>query len=314
MISREEFAGVCNSIIPQEEIMEFKRCRKNVWFSILTMIFGIAAGIFIAINAEIYVGIAISVLSLILGIIFSVKSRYRWNDFKGQYGKEVIAALLKGFTHKYTHDHWIGSWILDACGFVDSSYDDCGGEDMLTINIPNDDGSPSDTTFNICDAWATRTDYYTVTKTDSDGNTYTETESDTVTLYSGCIAYVHFPFKFKCDMSINTDIRGAKKLTTEDIKFNKMLKVYTNNDVEALCILTPTLMQKLKDYRYRNGRIIFTLYEEGSLYFGMDRNLFKLISKRGGPSGKVFARFYDDIYEILAIITEIQNNNKVFNI
>ena len=314
MISREEFTTACNSVIPEEEIEKFKKCRKNVWLWILILFAGLTVGILIAVYAEIFTGIGISILSTIFGIVYSVRSRYRWDDFKGKYGKKVIKKLLQGYTHKYTHNYWIGSWILNACGFVDTSYDSCGGEDLLTINIPNNDGTPSDVKLNICDAWATRTDYYTVTKTDSNGNTYTETESDTVTLYDGAIGYIHFPFNFKCDLCINTDLTNTHRLRTEDIAFDKKLKAYTNNDVEALCILTPTLMQKLKAYESRHSRLKLALYEDGSLYFGMSGNLFKLTSKRGGPNGKVFARFYNDIYEILAIVTEVQNNDKVFNI
>lgn len=311
LIPETDFSEICRNIVPIEELIACKKCRIKVSIGALFMIVGmVLGGLFIKTN--VFIGVVICILSLIFGIVFMVKNRYKWSNFKGKYGGIAIDALLKEYTHTYQHDRWIGGWILDACGFVDTSYDSCGGEDLLTINIPNDDGTPSDVELCICDAWATRTDKYTVTKTDSNGNTYEEERERTVTLYDGVIGYVHFPFKFKCDLGLNVKFNKTKKTTTEDIAFNKTFKVYTNNELEALCILTPTLMQKLKSFDSRNHKLKVTLLKNGAIYFGMRRNLFKLTSKNGGPSGKVFKRFYNDIYDIVAMVNEIKTNNKVF--
>ena len=98
-----------------------------------------------------------------------------------------------------------------------------------------------------------------------------------------------------------------------DIKFNKEFKTYTDNQIEALVILTPTLMTKLLSYSHRAKKFTLFLSQKGRMYFGMRRNLFKF-KKRvfRKPSGKIFAKFYDDVSDILAIVNEIKDNNKVF--
>ena len=311
LMPEKEFTAVCKTIVPEEELMVCKKCRRNVAISAICMLLGIALGVLLT-QLNIFAGVIVAIVSLIFGIVFMIKKRYKWDNFKGKYGSIAIEKLLPGYVHKYSHDKWIGGWVLRKCGFVDTSFDSCGGEDLLTIDIPNDDGTPSGVQLSICDAWATRTDKYMVTKTDSNGKTYQEEEEVTVTLYDGVIGYVHFPFKFKCNIGINASLPKTKKIPTEDIAFNRTFKFKTDDKLEALCILTPTLMQKLKVFNSRNRKLKITLMKSGAIYFGMKRNLFKLTAKRGGPNGRVFKRFYNDIYDILSLVNEIKINNKVF--
>ena len=102
-----------------------------------------------------------------------------------------------------------------------------------------------------------------------------------------------------------------EEIKLEDIQFNKDFIVSTDDQVEALCILTPTMMNKLKKLKKRTGQVGLLLCKD-EMYIALDRNLFEMKSKLKELSVNVFDNLYDDISCILGIAEEIKNNNKVF--
>ena len=92
---------------------------------------------------------------------------------------------------------------------------------------------------------------------------------------------------------------------------NKKFKTYTNNQLEALVILTPAFMEKMLKFAH-NLKLKFYLSQNGKIYFTLNKDLFKFKTFNQKPCGKVFERFYDDILNLLVLIDEIKNNNKVF--
>ena len=113
-------------------------------------------------------------------------------------------------------------------------------------------------------------------------------------------------------MGLNAYADHTEKLSTEDIEFNNKFTVFTDDKVEAMCILTPEFMQKLKAFAGKNRVLRFNMFRDGTLYFGMDKNLFELEISKHGPSGKMFKNFYRDIYNILLFVNEIKTNDKIF--
>ena len=71
-------------------------------------------------------------------------------------------------------------------------------------------------------------------------------------------------------------------------------------------------MNKLKGFAERIKGFKICITKSGSMYFSMSRNVFELSKSFRKPTGKVFEKFYDDVNDILLMINEIKNNNKVF--
>lgn len=134
-----------------------------------------------------------------------------------------------------------------------------------------------------------------------------------IAIYNGIFGYVYFPFDFKCNMSLNIAFKGEKKIKLESVKFNKLFKTYTDNQLETLVILTPALMNKLISFSKRVRKLTLSLSKSGALYLGMTGDLFKLKTFFQVPSGRVFERYYDDVYNLLLLVEEIRTNNKVFD-
>ena len=312
MISKEEFIAHCDAQIPQEEKDKYSKKTKKLYITLLCVLVGELLSAFILSKIWVYSLFLLIPISIIVDIILIVKMKYKWGEFKRNYSKVAFDCLLKDYKYEFEPDYCIGEMIFDASGFGDS-YDSYGGEDLLSINIPNDDGTPSDIDLKVCDLRVTRTETRTVTVTNKDGSTSTKEETYTVTVYDGVFGYIYFPFKFKCNMSLNIHFRGQDKIKLEDIKFNKTFKTYTDDQLETLVILTPTLINKLIAFSNRVNKFKLSLRRDGSLYFGMNGNLFRLKSFFKKPSGKVFERYYDDTLDLLLLVNEIKNNNKVFN-
>lgn len=306
MISKEEFFSICNNIIPQEEIDIYNKKTKKMWLTLalvltieLVMTIVVALSWSSAIIPIMLIIAAVSVTTII------VTMKYSWQNFKSKYSGQVFECLLKGYKHNYHQSAFIHQSIFNKSGFG-KRYDRYTGEDLLTIDIPKDNGTPSGIKLSISDLFVTRQEETTTIR---NGKYYTEKR--TVIVYKGVFAYVNFPFKFKCGMGLNIGFSGQKQIKLEDIEFNKKFKTYTNNQLEALVILTPTLITKLLELSKKTGKLMVSLTEFGTLYFGMQNNLFKL-KQIGKPSPQTFEDFYDDISIILAIINEIKDNNKVF--
>ncbi len=310
MITKEEFIKHCDSVIPQEEKDLYKKNTRNMWIGIAIVLSVTLLVIAFVYPIWQYIVIVMSIIGIIALIIVIATMRYKWKDFKNKYSKQVFDCLLKGYEYKYDMNRCIAQNIFNASGFA-GSYDSYSGEDLLSVEIPNDDGTPSGISLSVCDLHVTKQETRTVTVRNSDGSTSTRTEEYTVTVYSGVFGYIYFPFKFKCGLSLNASFKGEKRIKLEDIKFNKKFKTYTDNQLEALLILTPAFMQKLLKFAH-DLKLKLSLRKSGAMYLGMNKNLFKLKTLNQKPCGKVFERFYDDIENLLLLIDEIKNNNKVF--
>lgn len=308
MISKEDFFSSCAKIIPQTEIDAYNKKTKTMW---LTLSFVVAVELILTIVLSIcWSGIIIPIMLVVSTISVAIiipTTKYSWKNFKFKYAPQVFECLLKGYSHNYHQTAFVHENIFQKSGFG-KRYDRYTGEDLLTIDIPKDDGTPSGVKLSISDLLVTRKEETTSIK-----NGKFRRETRTVIVYHGAFAYIQFPFKFKCSMGLNIGFSGQEEIKLEDIEFNKKFKTFTNNQLEALIILTPTLITKLLALSKKAYKLKVSLTESGALYFGMQNNLFNL-KKGGKPSSQTFEDFYDDVSIILAIIKEIENNNKIFKI
>lgn len=316
MKTREEFKSFAEQKILEGEKQHYLKCKKRTNILLATILPAIAliAGL-VCLSLQEGVGKIISLVVGVFGLIFALilivaLSGFKWSKFKSKYTPALIDFLLEDYTHTYDVNGCVAENIYKRSCFS-TNYDDYSGEDFLSLQIKNNDNTDSDTTFLISDLHLTRTETATVTRTGANGMTYTQEVERTVTVFNGAFGYVNFPFNFKCRLAINVTDSLCKKIKLEDIKFNKRFRVYTDNQVEALCILTPTMMNNLK---YLDSRMsgVSVLLKNNEMFLKLDRNLFELNKHTKKLSADVFNNVYDDIQCIIQIVEEIKNNDKVF--
>ena len=322
MITKEEFFKQTEQLITTSEMASYaKKIKKYNTISNILIAVLIIGAVLSVIFLSVTICFAFTFPAFLVFVISTIAKNSVIDKINTKYSGQIFEMLLQNYKYYYNKKEYINETYLLSSGFIgnfsansiakmfDSSnvfsmgyrpYDHYTGEDFLRLNIPKDDNTSSDVYLNICDLHVTRRE------TDSEGN------SHTVTVYNGAFGYVHFPFQFKCDLSLNVGMfTGKQRIKLEDINFNKKFATYTNNHVEALVILTPTLMTKLLEFNKRVGKFKLSLTQEGYLYFGMNKRLFNLKHVKT-PSPKMFENYYDDIASILALVNEIKNNNKVF--
>ena len=302
MISRDEFHAKCQNIISETDKAEIKKTKKrSILTVVIVFILELALGFVLAIKNPpvIFVSFILMGMSyLIIHFAFA----HKWNKFKDKYSIAILGCMLEGYSFTFNPNACVHQNLFRNSPFY-SYYDNYLGSDLLTIDIPKDDGSPSGTILNVSDLRTTKK----VTHTTSNGHKEIKDEI----VYYGVFGCITFPFRFKCNLSLNHYIPGLNSIKLEDITFNKKFRVYSNNQLEALVILTPTLMTKLLGLAKKVKGLRLTITENGMLCFGMNRNLFEIKTSKKSLSN-IFNRYYDDVSNILLIVDEIKNNNRIF--
>lgn len=310
MISREEYRQYVQEIIEKgnaevnltEQMKKYGKANGGLTIIGVLMTFG---GFVFTFNGSLF-GIMLIILGIILIIVgivrVSEKSKVI-NYLNNNYKSKIMYLLLKDNVYTFSENNKIKVDIFLDSQFGDN-FDIYDGEDLLSINIPNDDNSKSSTYLNICDLKVIRIEE------DDEGNRHEET------IYAGAFGYINFPFSFKCALCINTSYRknGLKwqKVNLEDINFNKKFKIYSDNQIEARYILTPELMDDLLVLNEKIKHLKVTIIDN-KMYIGfVGKNLFEFENMRNNDTYTIFEDFYDEIESILKIVNEIKTNNKVF--
>ena len=313
MVSREEYKRYVNDLVAKdknnENISYLSRKYSLKWglmlaFGILSFMCGFCLTVIPEINLILGLFVLIiGVVSIVKSIIMACKSNKAQRYYKDNYRPLILDYLLKGYEYSFSSYDKIDERIFKDSQFG-GYYEDYDGSDKLTINIPDDNGNKTDCYLTLCDLDVTKTEE------DSDGDTRT------VTVYSGVFGYVEFPFEFKCILSLDDCYRKSgvrmDKVKLEDIIFNKKLRVYSNDQIEARYILTPEMMEKLLylDTVFRGLKITLV---DNKMYIGATAaDLFELNSIKNGDINTLFEYFYDEVKTILDIVNEIKDNNKIF--
>lgn len=309
MVSKEEYLAFVREVTKKDVDNEnlnnliLGRNIKNVFgfiFGILNCFFGISAIFLLGLF-----GIAFIFFGVFLCIFYGAKlglSSKAREYYKSNYISQILDFLLSDYNYEYDKTGEIDQKVFESSCFG-GDYDDYNGEDKLTINIPSNDGKMYSKLI-LCDLDVTKTEE------DDEGN------KKTVTVYSGVFGYIDFPFEFKCTLCLNTwYAKGKKKLekvVLEDINFSKKYKVYSDDQIESRCILTPDMMNKLMDLRKKIGLCEFTLVNN-RMYVGLESlDLFEINNYKEGKIESLFEHLYDEVAGIISIVNEIENNDKVF--
>ena len=313
MISREEFDEYKKTLFSGNDKSTYAQKVKNAKI-VRYILWGIDALILVlclAINlrtrmtsAQEVAVIVVPIFCVVAFVIITVVTIAYGQSALYRIVKAKIPGLLQYMIgeqlNKFEFDGCVSQWDFKNSGFA-GSYDDYAGEDFIDIDIPKDNGARSGVSFQACDLHVTKEEK------DDEGN------KRDVTVYSGAFCAVNFPFDFKCRLAINSSPGGVKKIKLEDVAFNRTFQVFTNDKVEALCILTPGMMQKLTKLHARTRNVKVSILDS-HMYLGFPSiNLFRIGKPKSGTLDEsVFDKIYDDVALLLAIVDEIKRNNKVF--
>lgn len=310
MISKEEFDTYKKTIFSAEDkknynkkVTKIRVIRYILWaIEILTAVIVLALNLSKGISMTVvFVLVACFMAFVFTTAITKIVEKKRLDDVRKEKIPKLMQVLVGEQLNSFAVDSFLPEDDFQKAGFG-GRYDDYKGEDFIDIDIPKDNGKKSGVSFKACDLRVTRE------QKDSDGNT------TTVMVYSGAFCSVDFPFEFKCKLAINSSLDGVKKFKLEDVSFNKTFQVFSDNQVEALCILTPSMMQKLVKLKDKTQKVKVSILKN-HLYLGFPGfNLFEFGNAKDGLNESLFDDIYDDVALLLAIVDEIKRNNKVFKI
>ncbi|MCI8446430.1 MAG: DUF3137 domain-containing protein [Bacilli bacterium] len=159
------------------------------------------------------------------------------------------------------------------------------------------------------------------TTTDSDGNTTTTW----VTIFRGRWMIFDFNKSFKANVQVcqkgfgnskvnNYKTMKYKKVSMEDQIFNKNFRIYAQDEHDAFYILTPSLMEKIKNLESSiSGKLLFC-FIDNKLHVGIQNNkdsfehsIFTKIDEE-----KVKNEISKDIKMITAFVDELNLDNNLF--
>ena len=158
--------------------------------------------------------------------------------------------------------------------------------------------------------------------TDSEGNTRTTW----VTIFRGRWMIFDFNKNFKANIQVsqkgfgNSRIKNwgnelkYKKVMMEDQLFNEQFRIYAQSEHEAFYILTPSLMEKIKNLTNTiNGKILIC-FIDNKMHVGIQNNkdsfehsIFKKINEN-----KVIEEISKDIKLITSFVDELDLDNDLF--
>jgi|GEM_PF-6761408 len=314
MVSKEEFDEFVNKTINTDEFADKKRknvtarkisfvgfliCLTGLILFICTFVFydevgsSFVASSFLTAGIVLgFVGFPIMLNALIFGNI---------NRDLEKYKKPLVEFLLKDEEFYYNPKGCLARLDFKKAK-VCPTYDNLIGEDYLKILVGVSKNGEN-VYLSISDCFATKI-------------VHTEDGNETVSVYRGICGVVNFPTEFKCKLTINNKyhfkFKEVEKIILEDIAFNKKFNVQTDNLVEAMYILTPTLMLKMKNIYKHFNELGITLDGNQMFISVPHQQLFRLKRNRKGITQSMFYGFYEDINAITEIINEIILNERIF--
>lgn len=187
---------------------------------------------------------------LVAFLVWALISGISQQNFARRYKLSVIPRLLSsiGDDFDYAPDGTIDEEEFNASGLF-TSPDRYAGQDLV-------EGRHGKTALRF--ALIHAEEKVETTTTDSDGKTRTETRYDTIFrgLFFSADFNKHFAGHTKIFAGGTNFLSGLRRglVKLEDPEFGRQFTVYSNDQIEARYILSPSLMERLKQLRAAYGR------------------------------------------------------------
>lgn len=141
------------------------------------------------------------------------------------------------------------------------------------------------------------------------------------TVFNGAVVKLKMNKNFKGNTVIRPDSifhvapNGLKHTELEDINFEKKFDVFTDDEVEARYLITPSFMTRLNSMQrvFRADKVSCAFYED-SIYIGLHTNkdLFSICDlSKPVDDGKQFFTMFEEILSIIKLIDHFKLDQKI---
>ena len=150
---------------------------------------------------------------------------------------------------------------------------------------------------------------------------YRGTRKQKTNIFSGVIVVLNMNKNFTCHTVIKPNtiekqspLKKLRHTELEDIEFNKKFDVYTNDEVEARYLITPSFMERLKNIKtvFTASKVSCAFYEKQLVVaLSTSQDLFSIGSLiKPVTDEKQFTKMFEEILSIIKLIDHFKLNEK----
>lgn len=302
-MDKEDLVKIQNEVIKKSKIINI--ITLIIWVIVMIILYSIDVKLVSYFITSI---IIIIVKSIIKSILLGKQINEFNNGFKNKY---VLSSLNKIFTDlKYFPDKGLHYSVIANTRMMDMG-DRYSSNDYFEGKYKNVNVRQADV--HIEEEEET---------TDSEGNTTTTW----VTIFKGKWMIFDFNKSFTANVQVSQKGFGNsrvnnwgeknkyKKVEMEDVEFNKMFRIYAQNEHDAFYILTPSLMEKIKKLANSVDGKLLMCFIDNELHIGLynykdsfEYNVYKKIDEE-----KINNDISKDIKIITDFIDELNLDNSLF--
>lgn len=290
---------------------------KRFWLSLFIVTFVGGASFIAAYLTQHELGVAMLPTCIAIGVM-ALFYTSKWNEYRNGYKRHVVKHLLKTIdeSFNYNPNRAITPEQYKKSRLYRKKYDRFCGEDYVS-------GMLGRTAIEFSEL---HTEYKTVTR-DSKGN---RTEN-WHTIFQGLFFVADANKHFKGSTYILPDSKGffssIGKMYTEKLgkvgdrvglenpEFEEHFEVYSDDQVEARYLVSPTLMQRILDFKQQSGGLHVSLsFVDGCLYVAIPNNKAYFEPKlfESAASFQLVEGIYNDIQFITGIVDDLGLNTRIW--
>lgn len=153
----------------------------------------------------------------------------------------------------------------------------------------------------------------TYESTDADGDTHV------ATFFRGPWFIFDFNKSFKYNLVVyhknnSSIINFGEEIFSEDVEFNDMFKVMATNKQEAFYILTPQMIEKIKELYKKFPSKLIVYFDNNKLHIGLNgyKNLFEPKTSKNFDIETYKKNITEDFNNIVALAESVKSNNDLF--
>lgn len=299
-----------NNCVPILQKFDAERKSTISTFIIFMMISVVMSFVFLwcaKINLQDSLYVSVPYIATFIGMIFAGVALYS-KFFENKIKKQIMPIVCNCFENlRWIEKPIINHYFYAQLGLINGTYNRTNEDDAF-------EGS-----FRGIPLKIEEIEYSEVTKTQN------KKEGDiehTRIIFKGAIVTLQMNKNFTGHTLVRPDsliksagVSGLRHTTLEDVKFEKQYDVFTNDEVEARYLLTPTFMERLTGIKnvFKAQKISCVFYQN-KFILALDtrRDLFKLGSLfKKADDTKQFFQMYEEIESILKLIDHFKLDQKI---
>lgn len=299
-----------NNCAPVLQNFESERIRlKNIVTAIgIISVIAITASIgYFILFAGIIDDVIITPIVIISGLIAAGINHF-CKTFERKIKKRIMPVVCECFENlKWVENPYVDHTLHEKSGLISEYYNKIAVDDVF-------EGTFREVPMNIEEVEYTRVESRTSARSG-----YREEKT---TVFKGIFVTLQMNKNFNSHTLVkqnailkNVNISGLRHTTLEDVQFEKQFDVFTNDEVEARYLLTPSFMERLSDMRrtFSTSRISCAFFQNRFI-IALDtrRDMFKLGSLfKKADDTKQFFQLYEEIEAVVKLIDHFKLDQKI---